>query len=349
MERMRKEGCSEVLTCLAKEAKKQQAYRRVPWNEMSNTCFLMYKNDGLRWYHEGIAELSSSAVVEFGKEGVIEVDIDSHALLRVDGEEVNGVEHNRVLDLNDDGERWEGDVLDEKPYGWGMLYDSEGEKKYEGFRIGEVNVCYGRSYYPDNGAIEYEGEIFEGKRWGRGIQYDRNGGVLYDGNWLNNEYEYRVAQRVLNNGNQLPTTLEQLRIHNVMGDGKEWKPLDFSCFLNLQLLEVGDYCFRDVKEMVVTGLKKLRTLKIGRGCYRISIDPPRGCFSLKDCPELTEVHIGEGSFSHYTVCEIEHLDAVRRIRMEGENFQNTLVLELRSDRKKMRMMNRNAKIGIACI
>ncbi|KAK8822624.1 hypothetical protein WA577_007890, partial [Blastocystis sp. JDR] len=236
VERMRKEGCSEVLTCLAKEAKKQQAYRRVPWNEMSNTCFLMYKNDGLRWYHEGIAELSSSAVVEFGKEGVIEVDIDSHALLRVDGEEVNGVEHNRVLDLNDDGERWEGDVLDEKPYGWGMLYDSEGEKKYEGFRIGEVNVCYGRSYYPDNGAIEYEGEIFEGKRWGRGIQYDRNGGVLYDGNWLNNEYEYRVAQRVLNNGNQLPTTLEQLRIHNVMGDGKEWKPLDFSCFLNLQLL-----------------------------------------------------------------------------------------------------------------
>ena len=112
---------------------------------------------------------------------------------------------------------------------------------------------------------------------------------------------------------------------------------------------MGDYCFRDVKEMVVTGLKKLRTLKIGSGCYEISIDPPRGCFSLKDCPELTEVHIGEGSFSHYTVCEIEHLDAVRRIRMEGENFQNTLVLELRSDRKKMRMMNRNAKIGIACI
>ena len=86
---MRKEGCSEVLTCLAKEAKKQQAYRRVPWNEMSNTCFLMYKNDGLRWYHEGIAELSSSAVVEFGKEGVIEVDIDSHALLRV---ELNTIE-----------------------------------------------------------------------------------------------------------------------------------------------------------------------------------------------------------------------------------------------------------------
>ena len=346
---MRKEGCSEVLTRLAKKAKKQQAYHIVSWNAMRSTRLYMYKNDGLRWYHEGIAELVSSAVVEFGKERVIEVNVDSHALLRVNGEEVSGIEHAQVLDLSDDGERWEGDVLNNKPYGWGVLYDSENRRMYEGFRIGDVNVCYGRSYYSGIHAVEYEGCIYEGKRWGRGIQFDRNGGILHDGHWLNNEQEYRVAQRVLNDDNQLLTTLEQLRIHNVMGDGKEWKPLDFSYFLNLQLLEVGDYCFRDVKEMVVTGLKKLRTLKIGSGCYEISIDPPRGCFSLKDCPELTEVHIGYGSFSHYTVCEIEHLDAVRRIRMEGENFQNTLVLELRSDRKKMRMMNRNAKIGIACI
>ena len=39
--------------------------------------------------------------------------------------------------------------MNNQPYGWGVLYDSEGEKKYEGFVIGEAYVCYGTRYYPD--------------------------------------------------------------------------------------------------------------------------------------------------------------------------------------------------------
>ena len=96
---------------------------------------------------------------------VIEVDIASHTLIRVNGEEVSGVKHKRVLDLSDDGERWEGDVLNNQPYGWGVYYDSENRMVYEGFRIGEVNVCFGTRYYSDVGLIEYKGEWFEGKRW----------------------------------------------------------------------------------------------------------------------------------------------------------------------------------------
>ena len=65
-----------------------------------------------------------------------------------------------------------------------MLYDSEGEKVYEGFRLKEVNVCYGRSYYPDIQKVEYEGGICEGKRWGRGVLYDRNGNTVFEGVWM---------------------------------------------------------------------------------------------------------------------------------------------------------------------
>ena len=46
---------------------------------------------------------------------------------------VNGIEQARVLDLSDEGERWEGDVLDNQPFGWGVLYDADGEKMYKGF------------------------------------------------------------------------------------------------------------------------------------------------------------------------------------------------------------------------
>ena len=70
--------------------------------------------------------------MELSVNRVIEVDVKSHQLLRVNEEEVSGIQHNQVLDLNDDGERWEGDVLRDQPYGWGVLYDSENRRSYEG-------------------------------------------------------------------------------------------------------------------------------------------------------------------------------------------------------------------------
>ncbi|KAK8819669.1 hypothetical protein WA556_002656 [Blastocystis sp. ATCC 50177/Nand II] len=109
------------------------------------------------------------SIVEMNKERVVIGDTQSHQLLRVNDEDVKAIEHYVVLDMKEKGERWEGDVLNDQPYGWGVLYDSENRKKYEGFRIGDVNVCYGRSYYPDNQMVEYEGEWCEGKRMGDGV------------------------------------------------------------------------------------------------------------------------------------------------------------------------------------
>ena len=131
--------------------------------DVKDSYLRMCKN-GWCWYYEGLIEQSHSAVMEMHLDGVIEVSVNSRELLKVDGEEVTGIEHAQVLDLSDDGERWEGDVLNNQPYGWGVLYDSENRMVYEGFRIGEVNACYGRSYYSDIGVIEYEGDWFEGKR-----------------------------------------------------------------------------------------------------------------------------------------------------------------------------------------
>ena len=88
------------------------------------------------------------AISIFGEEVLIG-NCRSKTLLRVNDEDLSGVEHNQVLDLSDDGERWEGDVLNNEPYGWGVLYDSENRMGYEGFRLKDVNVCYGRSYYQD--------------------------------------------------------------------------------------------------------------------------------------------------------------------------------------------------------
>ena len=126
---------------LVKILKNQEYCEMVLKKDVKDAYLLLRKHDGLCWY-KGLVEKSQSVIVELSLNRVIEVDIASHTLLKVNGEDVNGIEHAQVLDLSDDGERWEGDVLDNKPYGWGVLYDSENRRAYEGFRLKDVNVRY---------------------------------------------------------------------------------------------------------------------------------------------------------------------------------------------------------------
>ena len=341
--RIQQDGYSKPLLELVKRRRTQKQCVKFIQNDSEHTFLILVNHDGLNWNHEGIARVSSSALVEFGEEGVIEVNVDSRELLRVNGEDVSGIEHNRVLDLNDDGERWEGDVLNGKPYGWGVFYDSENRRTYEGFRIGDVNVCYGRSYCPDVGVIEYEGMIFEGKRWGRGVQYDRNGGTLFEGEWMNNEH---LSKRiVLNEGNQLLSNhTEEMVVSNSICNGQEWNALDLSLMSNLRLIEVGDECFKYVKEVKLMGLKQLERVMIGKNSFTkckdgAGNDPDRH-FYLKNCEQLRELKIGHHSFSDYSVCEIENVPSLEVIEMGEVNERSYNFcyssLELKSDSERMK-------------
>ena len=287
-------------------------------------CFILFKHKGIRWNGEGLVEKSSSALLELCLNRVIEVNRNSHELLRVNGEEVSGIEHNVVLSLNDDGERWEGDVLDREPYGWGVLYDSKGGKKYEGFMIGESYVCYGTRYYSDIQKVEYEGGWFEGKRWGRGIQYDRSGNTVFDGEWVNDQHlEKRV---VLNEENQfLHNHLEELIVSDNSCNEPEWTVLDLRALIKLKELTVGDMCFKHVKEVVLVGLQQLERVVIGKGCFiehennQHDDGNTYGYFLLKNCERVRELKIGCGSFYDYSVCKIESVDCLEVIEMGDLN------------------------------
>ena len=340
-------GCkerNEVLNPLMKMLKYQEYCEWILKTNVKGPHLILNNHDRLCWYHEGLVEKSQSVVMELHLNAVIEVDTASRILLRVNGEAVKGIEHAKVLDLNDDGERWEGDVLTNQPYGWGVLYDSENRRVYEGFRIGEVNVCYGRSYYPDVQKVEYEGEICEGKRWGRGIQYDRNGNTVFEGEWMNddNMIEKRV---VLNEENQLlHNHIEELIVENNSCNGPEWTALDLSFMSHLRLFEVGYHCFTSVHEVKLIGLNHLERVVIGESCFTKkqnntpSYDSSRH-FYLKNCERLRELKIGSGSFSDYSVCEIENVPSLEVIKMgelnkTSHNFFDAS-LELKSDSQRM--------------
>ena len=77
--------------------------------------------------------------------------------------------------------------------------------------------------------------------------------------------------------------------------------LDLSEFVNLRYLEIGKNSFTKYKDT-----------------YHITPDPNRH-FCLKNCPKLKSLKMGCYSFSDYTVCAIENVDALEVIEMGDLN------------------------------
>ena len=116
--------------------------------------------------------------------------------------------------------------------------------------------------------------------------------------------------------------------------------LDLSGFVNLRELKVGNECFENVKKVKLIGLSELESVEIGmnsftkyKSIWNITSDPNRH-FYVKNCSKLKSLKMGRYSFSDYTVCEIENVDALEVIEMgdlneESYNFCNAS-LELKS-------------------
>ena len=101
--------------------------------------------DGLA-IDDGVSALSETIRCGVDMGVVVVADVELRQLLRVNEMDLGDIEHNRIVDLNEDGSRWEGDVLHDEPFGWGVLYDWTMGVAVEGFRIGSRKVCFGGRY-----------------------------------------------------------------------------------------------------------------------------------------------------------------------------------------------------------
>ncbi len=241
------------------------------------------------------------------------------------------VEHNRVLDLSDYGDRWDGDVMWNQPFGWGVLYDSENRKAYEGFRIGDMNVCYGARYYSDIQKVEYEGEWYEGVRSGHGIQYNRSGEVMYDGYWMNNKHmQTSVFMKERKLFHNFITTLK------IEGPWTKKECLSksfFSMLPDLEVLITGDLCFNNQIDLTIMGMNNLKRIVIGNKCFKVwyyYYGRPENCFRVVDCPQLRSIEIGNRSFFKCGTCEFRNLPSLEEMRFGNGCFQ-WASLELRGD------------------
>ena len=118
---------------------------------------------------------------------------------------------------------------------------------------------------------------------------------------------------------------------------EDLRVLDFRGFVNLREFRVGNRCFMYTDDVKLIGLKELERVVIGVGCFTKDINgqDPNRHFCLKNCPKLKSLRIGCYSFTDYTLCVIDNVDALETIEMgelneESRNFWHDSSLELES-------------------
>ena len=140
----------------------------------------------------------------------------------------------------------------------------------------------------------------------------------------------------------LTSTVTQIIIDNGVSQS-DFTELDLSRFLHLKSLAVGEHCFSYVKEVNITGLSELESVKIGMNSFtkekNSSGSDPNRHFYLKNCPKLKSLKMGRYSFSDYTVCEIENVNALEVIEM-GELNEDSCHFECASLELKSILIHR---------
>ena len=251
---------------------------------------------------KGVSRLEDGVIVEYDSRGrIVWVDVDKKELLEVEGVDLSEVKHNEILDLSVEGDRWEGDVLNGNPCGWGVLFDKNNERVYEGFRIDGMNACYGCKYYADISQTEYEGELCGGMRWGHGVQYDRNGFLVYEGEWVN-DGPLETKLLVTPGNEMLHSRVEELLVDDNSGNREEIGTVLLSSLPVLKTIQIHNNCFKYVRDVRIQNLPTLESITIGRHSCKQTDDG----FSQRDAqfsccgnPLLRSIHIGSYSFPEF--------------------------------------------------
>ena len=87
----------------------------------------------------------------------------------------------------ENGECYIGQWSNDKKHGKGILYNTNGNIKYDGDFVNDKIEGYGKYTY-ENGNY-YIGQFLNDKRHGKGIEYYKNGKIKYEGDFVNDKFE----------------------------------------------------------------------------------------------------------------------------------------------------------------
>ena len=146
---------------------------------------------------------------------------------------------NDIINMNDNGERWEGDSLNNLPYGFGSYYNSENQVIFNGFMFEGMKVCFGIEYYGDIGTVQYVGSYYYNTRCGYGELYNKLNEIVYEGEWYND--------RPITDTLKIMNTLKEEDVH-----------------FGLKEIIICDGCVSDYTIINLNYLNRLNKLIIGK-------------------------------------------------------------------------------------
>ena len=100
----------------------------------------------------------------------------------------------------------------------------------------------------------------------------------------------------------------------------KYKVFDFSRFIRVTSIEIGDDCFKLVKTFKIDGLNRLKTIKIGKNSFtqaknRCGKNASKS-FHILNCESLESIQIGQFSFSDFAgEFELKNLPQLQSIQI----------------------------------
>ena len=224
-------------------------------------------------------------------------------------------------------------VLNRHPvYEGGYVYDEEILRHGHGCEI-DVNTGIAvREGVWERGELKESVKLFDG--W-----Y-----MKMDGNEVLKVEDLKVEIHNWNEWESVNKRVTELVIPSNCCNEAEFSLFDVSELKCLKSVEIGDECFENVNEVKLIGLDRLESVVIGKNSFTKHKNSygynSNRHFYLKNCERLTELKIGCGSFSDYSVCEIESVPSLEVIEMgdlnEASYSFHSASLELKSDSERMK-------------
>ena len=91
--------------------------------------------------------------------------------------------------------------------------------------------------------------------------------------------------------------------------------MDLSKFKKLKRIEIGNSCFKNVRELVITDLVNLESVKIGENCFKKGDGKhDDGLLRITNCPNLRQLELGDQSFSDFKSFQLYSVDSLQSIK-----------------------------------
>ena len=222
--------------------------------------------------------------------------------------DLNELRKGIVVDLDDNGNRWEGTCLSNDPFGYGCIYNSDNHLIYNGFVFEGMKVCYGSEYYEDIGLIEYIGDYYCNSRFGEGKKYDKKNELIYEGEWSNDNMKSRSELLI---EDEFDDSLIDFSVDKLEIIGYNMNPsisyFSLSHYNHLNSLYIAEHNFAHVNEFEVSFCDDLSFVSIDRQCFNNHLDyiehnelnDLSRSFTIHDCSKLYAISLGDESFADY--------------------------------------------------